>query len=116
MNGGCKRDLVGGWSAFVFWGLPTLAIALGAFAPSLRSVLWVPSFVVMGAACVVNARGCGRLHCYVTGPLFLLAALVIALGVLDWTLVLVIVAVGTALAYGVEWMRGKYVGSSSTLP
>lgn len=29
----------------------------------------------MGAGCAVNAVRCGRLHCYVTGPLFLLAAI-----------------------------------------
>lgn len=28
----------------------------------------------MGVGCVVNAKRCGRLHRYVTGPIFLLAA------------------------------------------
>src|SRR5207247_6076405 len=28
-----------------------------------------------GVACVVNAAHCGRVHCYVTGPLYLLAAI-----------------------------------------
>jgi len=29
----------------------------------------------MGGACLVNAVRCGRLHCYVTGPFFLLGAI-----------------------------------------
>lgn len=31
--------------------------------------------VVMGIACLVNAARCHRLHCYLTGPYFLLMAL-----------------------------------------
>jgi hypothetical protein len=30
----------------------------------------------MGAACIVNALQCKRVHCYITGPFFLLMALV----------------------------------------
>jgi hypothetical protein len=30
----------------------------------------------MGAACIVNALRCGRVHCYLTGPFFFLMALV----------------------------------------
>ena len=113
MSAGCKRDLVRGWTACVLWGLPALAIALGVFLPAVRSALWISSFVVMGSACVLNARGCGRLHCYITGPLFLLAAVVVALGALDWRLLLALVAVGTVVAYGLEWVRGKYVDTST---
>ncbi len=36
--------------------------------------LWTVAFA-MGASCVANAWRCGRLHCYVTGPLLVLAAL-----------------------------------------
>jgi hypothetical protein len=33
----------------------------------------------MGFGCVVNATRCGRLLCYVTGPIFLLAAIYVGL-------------------------------------
>ncbi len=33
----------------------------------------------MSGGSVVNARRCGRLHCYITGPVYLLAAIYVAL-------------------------------------
>ena len=33
----------------------------------------------MGIGCLVNARRCGRLHCYFTGPVFVLAAIYVSL-------------------------------------
>lgn len=117
-GGACsQRDLVGGWWAAVLWCLPTALILVGVMVPSVRSVLWIPSFAVMGVACLVNARGCGRLHCFVTGPLFLLASLATmldAFGVvtIGWKLIFLGAGVGTLLAYSLEWLRGKYVGTS----
>jgi hypothetical protein len=113
------RDLVRGWSAFALWCVPTVLIVIGAFLPNARALLWIPSFLVMGVACIVNARGCGRLHCYVTGPVFLLGALASALDALAmlavaWWLVLVAVALGTLLGYSLEWIRGKYIETSSS--
>jgi hypothetical protein len=98
----------------VLWCVPTFVILVGAALPSLRATLWIPSFLVMGTACLVNARGCGRVHCFVTGPLFLFAAAATTLDELavlpvDWKLILAGVVVGTLLGYGLEWVRGKYV-------
>ena len=115
---GCsQRDLLGGSWAFVLWWVPTVLVLVGAAIPSVRTMLWVPSFGIMGVACLVNARGCGRLHCFLTGPLFLLASLVTALDALDvirfsWKAIFLGVALGTLLAYGLEWLRGKYVVTS----
>jgi len=36
------------------------------------------AFLIMGLACIANARRCGRVHCYFTGPLFLLSAVLSA--------------------------------------
>lgn len=119
-RGGCsQRDLLGGWWAFVLWCVPTALVLVGAAVPALRAALWIPSFAVMGFSCLVNARGCGRLHCFVTGPVFLIASLATALDALDilaisWKAVFVGAAVGTLLAYGLEWLRGKYVATSTT--
>lgn len=111
--GGRDRDLAGGRAAFFLWCVPSIVILAGVLVPGIRSLLWIPSFLVMGIACVVNARGCGRRHCYWTGPVFLLAGVATALDALgmlavDWKLVLAGVFLGTLLAYGSEWRRGKY--------
>ena len=116
-NGCSQRDLVGGWWAVLLWCFPTALILVGAVLPNLRAILWIPSFAVMGIACLINARGCGRLHCFVTGPLFLIASLATALDAfavvrIDWKLITLGVGVGTLLAYSLEWLRGKYVGTS----
>ena len=43
--------------------------------PWLRTALWTVSSAVMGAACLLNAARCGRVHCRFTGPFFILAAI-----------------------------------------
>ena len=116
-GGGCsQRDLVGGGWAILLWCFPTGLIVLGALTPSARAALWIPCFAIMGVACLVNARGCGRLHCFLTGPLFLMASCATALDTfdvksIDWKIIFIVVGVGTLLAYGLEWLRGKYVGA-----
>lgn len=118
-GGDCaQRDLVGGWSAFVLWCIPTALVFVGVLLPSVRALLWIPSFTVMGIACLVNARGCGRLHCFVTGPLFLCAAVATALDLLavidiSSKAILAGAVVGTVLAYSLEWLRGKYVETAN---
>lgn len=114
---GARRDLVAGWSAIYLWILPSALILVGAFVPALRAVLWIPSFALMGLSCLVNARRCGRLHCHATGPLFLAAGLLTVLEVagialLPWKAVLALAAVGTFVAFAVEWVRGRYVAVS----
>lgn len=117
-GGGCaRRDLVASRLALLVWCLPAVLIILGAFVPASRAALWIPSFAVMGSACLVNARRCGRLHCHITGPLFLLGAITSALDALgiaavSWRLVLAVVTIGAASAYGLEWLRGKYIEAS----
>ena len=63
-------------SAFLLWCLP-LAIGFAgiAFAPiRIAAIVWTACFVWMGTACVLNARRCHRLHCYISGPVFFLGA------------------------------------------
>jgi hypothetical protein len=112
-------DLVGSRFGWLVWGVPS-ALFLGGIAwGGARAWLWVPSLAVAGVACVANAARCGRLHCFVTGPTFLLAALVtvfVAAGVIDidWRWILATVVAGTAAGYGLEWGRGKYIGAHAT--
>jgi hypothetical protein len=71
----------------------------------------------MGTACLVNATRCGRVHCYVTGPFFLLAALVtllyglgvLPLGADGWKLIGMTILIGAiVLCCLPELLFGKY--------
>lgn len=115
----CKAtDLVGSRLGWIVWGIPSVLFVVGIAWDAARAWMWVPSFVVAGAACLANVSRCGRLHCFVTGPLFLLGAiatLLDAAGIvaIDWRWILVTVIGGTAIGYGMEWLRGKYVGGAT---
>jgi hypothetical protein len=90
-----RMDLLTRRGGLWIWGVPAILVIAGSFLGRLGHLaLWVPAFTVAGAACVVNARRCRRIHCHVTGPLFLLAAAVTALVAAD----LVRVEFGTVLA------------------
>ena len=110
-----QRDLVNRRISWVVWGLPTVLLVLGGFmGPGARTLLWPPALVVMGVGCVVNAARCGRLHCYLTGPLYLIAAIAagllgLELVPLQWSWIVLCIVGGTVLAYISEWVWGKYV-------
>jgi hypothetical protein len=68
-------------SAFLWWGMPiVIGMASGFLGLSLREVagVWAAAFVWMAAGCFLNAVRCHRLHCYISGPVFLIGALVAA--------------------------------------
>ena len=103
----------------LYW-LPAIAIVV-AGAPAIssgwRTAVWVVALAIMGGACIANALRCGRVHCYVTGPFFLLmalAALSYGLGILHlgrngWNLLGLIALIGAvALWYLPEMFFGKY--------
>lgn len=72
-----RLDLAGNRRTRLFlWRLPWLAIAASFLTSSsrLRTTVWTAAFAQMGVACLANAMGCGRLHCYFTGPFYLLGA------------------------------------------
>jgi hypothetical protein len=86
---GATHDLVRNSEArLLLWGLPTAVMLLTlCFAGDawIVTLTWTLSLVVMGGACLVNARDCGRTHCYFTGPFFLLMA-------------------AASLSYGLGWL------------
>ncbi len=116
----CTRDLARSRRGLLLgWGLPIGLLVL----PSLVSMpLWLAvaclagGYAWMGVACLVNARHCGRRHCFLTGPLFLIASVVILLigiGVIDWGPRGLLYAVWGAaalvpLAFIPEWLWGAY--------
>ncbi len=108
--------------AVIWWWAPAgMAIGAGFFHLShpARGLIWAAAFAWMGAGCALNARRCGRRHCYFSGPAFGLGALGAALSgfrvlpvahplnhVVWGTIVLV------AASYLPEAFWGKYVRMS----
>ncbi len=120
MSESCSQsDLVNRRVSWVVWGIPIALLVLGGFInPFPRMLLWTPALLVMGGGCVMNAARCGRLHCYITGPLYLIAAIAtVLLGLelvpLQWSWIGAWIVGGTVLAYIPEWVRGKYVMRAS---
>jgi hypothetical protein len=82
-----------------------------------RTIIWTVALATMGVACIVNALRCGRVHCYLTGPFFLLMALVAlsyGLGILHlggngWTLLSLVTLIGAIALWCLpEMFLGKY--------
>ncbi|MGB2593240.1 MAG: hypothetical protein WBG02_02440 [Candidatus Acidiferrum sp.] len=118
-----SRDLLSQpGSAFALFCLPAIAIFITAnsrFTPGLRTIVWTVSLIVLGAACIANAARCHRTHCYVTGPFFLVMAIVVAAyggGVLPlwhhgWSFLSLTLVIGTiVLCCLPEWFFGRYRG------
>ncbi len=103
----------------VFW-IP--AIAIGATGGSWvgagwRTIVWTVALSIMGVACIANAVRCGRIHCHITGPFFLVMAIVtvlyglgdLRLGRNGWNLLGLTILVGAiALCCLPEMFLGKY--------
>src|SRR6516225_8451017 len=116
---GPERDLLcSGLSACLLWCVPCFAFALGFWQPpALRTVLWTTSLTFMGITCLVNASRCGRTHCFFTGPLFILSAVVslgyglglLPLGSSGWRWIGALTIVGAiALTCIPELVLGRY--------
>jgi len=118
----CKsRDILSSrWRVFILYWVPAIAIVV-AGAPAIssgwRTVVWTVALATMGVACIVNALRCGRVHCYLTGPFFLLMApiaLLYGLGVLHlggngWNLLDVMTLIGAIALWCLpEMFLGKY--------
>jgi hypothetical protein len=120
---GATRDFVRDRRAsLLIWGLPALVMIgtgpLG-FSPELQGAIWAASLSVFGFGCLANARRCGHLHCFFTGPVFLAMALVslahgfgvISLGSTGWAWIGGITLVGAcALTILPERIWGQYAG------
>ena len=68
-----SKDLLVDYKTFMLhWGLPIAAMVFAIFLNHPpKTLVWVASLFWMGGACIINARRCGRTHCYYTGPFFL---------------------------------------------
>ena len=100
------------------WWIPQAAIVTGLFIPVPgRTMIWVIALVWMGAACILNARRCGRTHCRFTGPYYLAMIVpVLALahgigsaGLYGWLLLgVLILAGGRIIWWSTERAWGKF--------
>jgi hypothetical protein len=64
-------------SAIFWWGLPLVAgwaADLSPAPPAAKAAVWALALSWMGVGCVINARRCHRLHCYISGPVLFLGA------------------------------------------
>jgi hypothetical protein len=109
------RDLACGRSAIALWCVPAIALLIPVASDLARAWIWTTALTVMGIACLVNVRRCGRLHCYITGPVFMVGAVLSLLRGLgrpwlswDWTGGLVLV--GWFIGHAAEWTVGRYAG------
>ena len=105
-------------ASLLLWRLPTAALIATFLAGNmaLNTGVWTAALTQMGLACLLNASGCGRLHCYFTGPFFLLGAVASLLQGrgsvrIGWgRLGIILLVGGVSLAYLPEMLWGKYAG------
>ena len=109
-------------SFLLWWGLPyAVAVAFDLIGPPLRAgaAVWALALAWMGVGCVLNARRCHRVHCYISGPALLVAATsagLLAAGVLDLgpkglSIVTWAAFVAVLLSFAPEILWRRYAGS-----
>ena len=115
------RDILASpWLAGAVFCLPVAVIAASGalgIGTRWRAVVWAVSLGVMAAGCLVNARRCGRVHCYFTGPFLALMALAtlaygfgaLPLGARGWSWISGVTLGGAILLTCVpEFFLGRY--------
>ena len=68
--------------ALTWWCAPIImgvSVDFLSSSPRIVAVVWAGAFVWMGIGCLLNAHRCHRLHCYFSGPVLLLGAVVVSL-------------------------------------
>jgi hypothetical protein len=121
-----SRDILSNRTlAFGLFWFPALILVASGFidlGQTWRTVVWVIVLTTIGSACVANAMRCGRVHCYATGPFFLVMAIValvyglglVPLGKHGWNTIGLAVLVGAiALCSLPEAFLGKYRGRAA---
>lgn len=121
-----KRDWARGTRLLLIWCVP-IAILVGSswIGGRYLVIVWPTLLTWMGAACLLNARRCRRLHCYLTGPYFLVLALtallygigVVPLGPRGWSMLSVALIIGAPfLIYVPELAYGRYRAATGRSP
>ena len=100
------------------WWFPQATIIAALIAPApLRAAIWIVALIWMGAACILNARRCGRTHCRYTGPYYLgmivpvvvLASGVVSVGFYGWLALGALILAGSKVIWwATERAWGKF--------
>jgi len=72
---------------FAAWGLPAVLIVITGLSPlplMAIGIVWFAALTWMGLACLKNARQCGRMHCFFSGPYFLISAALSLVSGMQW--------------------------------
>lgn len=83
-----------------------------------RTVIWTIALGWMGAACLLNARRCGRTHCWYTGPFYLFMILpvltvgsgIVQVGPYGWFLLAAVIILGSKIIW---WLTERAWGRFS---
>ena len=115
-----RTDWASGVRGCLIWGIPAALLIMSPV--QYFVIVWPAALTFMGLACLLNARRCGRVHCFVTGPFFLLLALVgllyglgvLPLGARGWSMLSIGLVVGSVVLICVpEWLFGRYRASAT---
>jgi hypothetical protein len=114
---GKVRDLTDRKWPQAIWAANYVALAAGWLFPTVRPVLWSVGLAAAGVLCVANAARCRRLHCHISGPVYLLGSalsILNAIGIIriSWNFLGIAVLLGVAISYLPELLVGKYIGRS----
>ena len=100
------------------WWIPKIVIFAALLVPVLcRAAIWIAALAWMGAACILNARRCGRTHCRYTGPYYLvmivpvlvLASGGMSVGTYGWLVLAVLIVAGSGIIWwATERAWGNY--------
>ena len=99
-----------------WWVLPTVVgVSTGFLGLSLAATafVWAGAFAWMGTGCLLNARRCHRLHCFISGPVLWLGAVATALlgfGVMPGTHALNYVIWSTVLLASLSFAPERFWG------
>jgi hypothetical protein len=117
-----RRRGAADWSSGVrgclIFGIPAAILLIS---PTIGTrylvIVWPALLTFMSVACLLNARRCGRTHCYLTGPFFLILAgvallygtAILPLGARGWSALSGVFAIGSLLLCCVpERFLGRY--------
>lgn len=115
----CRKDIAcdNRMLNLIIWRTPYLLFLTGFvvfwFYPGWSGWLWFTGFSWLGIACLTNALYCKRKHCFFTGPLYLLLAILSVLIILNilainWGYIWLAFVLGTIVSYIPEWRGSKY--------
>jgi len=85
MEAGSAKQSNRDWAAkpltfMLYWGLPIVAMLAAIFTlHPAKTLIWTAALLWMGCLCILNALRCGRVHCFFTGPFFIVMSIVVVM-------------------------------------